>query len=110
MSKPAPSFFTDSFFFTASLERDDVSPVHGAHLPSPRCCGEGAAGPSCPRRHASDDPEGYNPPLKSFFWKHFSKVEEVFLRLNQIYIGSVVDDYGIQFQVKKVFSSMMVHP
>ena len=36
----------------------------------------------------------------------FFKVEEVVSKLNQIYVGSIFQEYGIQFQVMKVHVTM----
>ena len=36
----------------------------------------------------------------------FFKVEEVVSKLNQIYVGSIFQEYGIQFRVVKVHITM----
>ena len=110
MSKPAPSLFTDSFFSLQAV-KGTMSPQFTEHI----CQVHVVVEKELVDQVAQGDMQVMTQKVttchgRAFFWKHFSKVEEVFLRLNQIYIGSVVDDYGLQFQVKKVFSSMMVHP
>ena len=84
-----------------------VTAVHATPLPTSCCGGEGTGWATCWWRHGSDDQEGgdWKCQLQIFYQSVF-KVEEVVSKLNQIYVGSIFQEYGIQFRVVKVHVTM----
>ena len=83
------------------MQKLSYSPVNPKLLSTSCCGGEAVGGANRWRRHGSDGQQGGGADILGFLTS-VSKVEEVVSKLNEIYLGSIFQEYGIKFRVLKV--------